>query len=210
MLCHRITKLCRRLDAASNRVTLEWVPGHNNIQGNEHADRLARAGLQRQPTVEPPASLSYLKRKLQEDVLVQWKTSWHRLAERERGATYNTNVQGDPRIQLKVEKLTTLKRTMAAYSQLKLGKGFFKSFSKAIGKADKGECFGSCTALQTPKHLLLHCRHYVQEREKMRKKLGQLTLAKLFNTKAGSVALRAFLDETQIATARWLFAAGAL
>ena len=116
MLCHRITKLCRRLAAASNRVTLEWVPGHNNIQGNEHADRLARAGLQRQLTVEPPASLSYLKRRLQEDVLVQWKTSWHRLAERERGATYNTNVQGDPRIQLKVEKLTTLKRTMAAYS----------------------------------------------------------------------------------------------
>ena len=57
-----------------------------------------RAGLQRELTVEPPASLSYLKRRLQEDVLVQWKASWHRLAERERGATYNTNVQGDPRI----------------------------------------------------------------------------------------------------------------
>ena len=186
------------------------MPGHNNILGNEHADRLARAGLQRTAEREPPASLSYLKRRLQEDVLVQWKASWQSLAERERGATYNTNVQGDPRIQVKVEKLTTLKRTMAAYSQLKLGKGFFKSFSKAIGKDNKGECFGSCTALQTPKHLLLHCKHYVQERKKMRKKLGQLTLVKLFNTKAGSAALRAFLDETEIATARWLFAAGAL
>ena len=97
-------------------MTLQWVPGHNDIQGNEHADRLARAGLERKEGEELPASLSYLKRKLQEDVLVQWKTSWHNLAERERGSTYNTNVQGDPRIRLKVDKLTTLKRTMAAYS----------------------------------------------------------------------------------------------
>ena len=80
-------------------------------------------------------------------MLQQWKASWHRLTGKERGATYNSNVQGNPRIQLKVEKLTTLKRTMAAYSQLKLGKGFFKSFSKAIGKDNKGECFSSYIAL---------------------------------------------------------------
>ena len=210
-LCYDISTLCKSLALAGNRVTLQWVPGHNDIQGNEHADRLARAGLKRKEGEELPASLSYLKRKLQENVLVQWKTSWHNLAERERGSTYNTNVQGDPRIRLKVDKLTTLKRTMAAYSQLKLGKGFFKSFSKAIGKDDKGECFGSCTAFQTPKHLLLHCKHYVQERKKMRERLGsQLTLVKLFNTSAGQQALRAFIDETQIATAQWLFAAGDL
>jgi hypothetical protein len=30
------------------------------------------------------------------------------------------------------------KRVQAAYYQLKLGKGFFKQFSKAIGKDDRG------------------------------------------------------------------------
>ena len=44
----------------------------------------------------------------------------------------------------------------------------------------------------------------------MEKKLGQLTLAKLFNTTAGQQALRAFLYKTEIATAKWLFVAGAL
>jgi hypothetical protein len=32
----------------------------------------------------------------------------------------------------------------AAYYQLKLGKGFFKQFSKGIGKDDRRECFGNC------------------------------------------------------------------
>ena len=56
-------------------MTLEWVPGYHNIRGNKHADRLARAGLQRQLVEEMLASLSYVKRKLQEEVLEQWKTS---------------------------------------------------------------------------------------------------------------------------------------
>jgi len=43
-----------------------------------------------------------------------------------------------------------------------------------------------------------------------RLKLGQLTLAKLFNTIKGQEALRAYLFETQIATAKWLFSAGAI
>jgi hypothetical protein len=52
------------------------------------------------------------------------------------------------------------KHVQAAYYQLKLGKGFFKQFSKAIGKDDRRECFGNCNPLQTPQHLVLHCKHY--------------------------------------------------
>ena len=37
-----------------------------------------------------------------------------------------------------------------------------------------------------------------------------LTLQQLFNTAKGSTALLSFLKETEIATARWLLAAGAL
>jgi hypothetical protein len=102
------------------------------------------------------------------------------------------------------------KRVQAAYYQLKLGKGFFKQFSKAIGKDDRGECFGN--SLQTPEHLLLHCKHYTKERRGLPKGLNkpQLTLPLLFNTSKGSAALLGFLKESEIATARWLVAAGAL
>jgi hypothetical protein len=49
-----------------------------------------------------------------------------------------------------MQPLAGPKRAHAAYYQLKLGKGFLKQFSKAIGKDIKGECFGDCNSLQTP------------------------------------------------------------
>jgi hypothetical protein len=104
------------------------------------------------------------------------------------------------------------KRAQAAYYQLKLGMGFFEQFSKAIGKDDKGECFGDCNSLQTPEHLLLHCKHYRKERRKMTEALDTpiLTLHLLCTTAKGSAALVAFLEKTKVATASWLLAAGAL
>jgi hypothetical protein len=80
--------------------------------------------------------------------------------------------------------------------------GFFKQFSKAIGKDDKGECFGNCNSLQTPEHLRLHCKHYIKERKKMNDALNTplLTLQLLFITAKGSAALVAFLEKTKIAT----------
>jgi hypothetical protein len=66
--------------------------------------------------------------------------------------------------------------------------------------------------LQTPKHLLLHCKHYKKERRKIKDALNRpiLTLELLFITAKGSAALIAFLGKTEIATASWLLAAGAL
>jgi hypothetical protein len=111
-----------------------------------------------------------------------------------------------------MQLLARSKRIEAAYYQLKLGKSFFKQFSKAIGKDDKGECFGNCNSLQTPKHLLLHCKHYRKERNKIKDALNTpiLTLQQLFIAAKGSAALVAFLEKTEIATASWLLAAGAL
>jgi ribonuclease HI len=43
-ICYQITLLCNHL-AKQNKVSISWVPGHREIQGNEHADRLAKAGL---------------------------------------------------------------------------------------------------------------------------------------------------------------------
>jgi hypothetical protein len=102
-----------------------------------------------------------------------------------------------------MQLLAGSKRAQAAYYQLKLGKGFLKQFSKAIGKDDKGECFGNCNFLQTPKNFLLHCKHYKKERKKMKDALNTsfLTLQILFITAKGSAALVAFLEKTKIATA---------
>ena len=209
-ICYEITELCKQL-ARHNKVSISWVPGHREIQGNEHADRLAKAGLKRQAK-DPLTSLSYLKRKAKEEILARWKQEWKETKPAQKGKAYSKATQERPKIAYKMQPLSGPKRVLAAYHQLKLGKGFFKQFSKAIGKDDKGECFGSCRALQTPEHLLLHCKHYRKERKRIANTLDTpvLTLQQLFSTAKGSAALIDFLKETEIATAKWLLAAGAL
>jgi hypothetical protein len=97
-------------------------------------------------------------------------------------------------------------------SACKLGKGFFKQFSKAIGNDDRGVCFGNCNSLETPEHLLLHCKHYAKVRRVLAKAFykPRLILPILFYTTKGSAALLSFLKDTQMATFRWLLAVGAL
>ena len=209
-ICYEITELCRLL-SQNNKIFLSWVPGHREIQGNDHADRLAKAGLKRKAK-DLLTSLSYLKRRAKEDILARWKQEWKDTRPAEKGRAYSKATRDTPKISYKMQLLSGPKRVQAAYYQLKLGQGFFKQFSKAIGKDDKGECFGDCNALQTPAHLLLYCKHYAKERKKMANTLDTptLTLPLLFRTARGSAALLGFLKETEIATARWLLAAGAL
>jgi ribonuclease HI len=212
-ICHEITELCKQLVLHGNKIHLCWVPGRRNIQGNEHADWLAKAGLKRKAK-DPFPSLSYLKRKAKKNILAGWKQDWKDTRPAEKGKVYTTAVQNRPHTtSYKMQTLTGPKRVQAAYYQLKLGKGFFKQFSKAIRKDDRGECFGNCNnSLQTPEHLLQHCKHYTKERRRLTKVLNkpQLTLLLLFNISKGSAALLGFLQETEIATARWLVAAGTL
>jgi hypothetical protein len=53
-----------------------------------------------------------------------------------------------------------------AFFQLKLEKGYFKSFSKVIGKDKEGKCFREYNSIQTPKHLLLDCSLYKIEKRR--------------------------------------------
>ena len=66
-------------------------------------------------------------------------------------------------------------------------------------------------AIQTPKHLLLECRLYREERKEMQRQLSSsLSLEKLFCTEKGRRALFLFLSKTEIATRKWLMEAEAL
>jgi hypothetical protein len=155
-------------------------------------------------------SLAYIGRAAREKILEQWKNNWQQ--NKNKGKHYTRICKGSYSFSLKAPKDKYPKRLQSAFFQLKLGKGYFKSFSRVIGGEDKdGRCFRECRALQTPRHLLLDCNLYREERREMQKKLGSsLSLKKLFCTQKGREALFLFLSRTGIATRKWLITAGSI
>ena len=58
------------------KLTLQWIPGHCNLQGNERADRLAKEGARKEQP-ENPCSYSNIKRILESKSREEWPVrSW--------------------------------------------------------------------------------------------------------------------------------------
>ena len=65
------------LSSYTIHITLQWIPGHNEIQGNEHADKLAKEGTQKVQTDNPctmATAKNILKNQSKEDWLNEWAT----------------------------------------------------------------------------------------------------------------------------------------
>src|SRR3954466_698957 len=208
---YKITQICQKLKQQQNSIYFSWVPGHNKVAGNEHADRLAKAGLKGTLSQEAFTSLSYLQKLAKAKTIESWQTAWKASKIQTKGRLYRRHTGDNPRISLKPNIPSFPRRILSAYYQLKLGKGFFKSHSKTIGKDSYGRCFRNCNATQSPTHLVLYCKHYTKQRKEMAKALGTtLSANRLFNTIKGTKALLSFIQDTKIATLEWLLQAGAI
>ncbi len=183
-LVFKITQSCSYLASKGISINFYWVPSHLGIYGNEIADKLAKKGLSRRKLQSSYTSLAHLERRAREKILEQWKDNWQQ--NKSKGKHYTRICKGNYPFSFKAPKDKYPKRLQSAFFQLKLGKGFFKSFSKTIGKDKEGRCFRDCTAVQTPTHLLLECRLYWEDRKEMQRQIGSsLSLEKLFCTKKG-------------------------
>lgn len=62
-----------------NSVTLIWVPGHSEVEGNTISDLLAKQGASLHPSylINIPTPISTAKTELQEMVIDNWNESWH-------------------------------------------------------------------------------------------------------------------------------------
>ena len=98
-------------------------------------------------------------------MLKEWKNNWQQ--NKNKGKYYTRICKGRYSFSLKALRIKYPKKLQSVFFQLKLGKGYFKSFSKTIGKDKEDRCFRECNSIQTPKHLLLDYSLYKVERKKM-------------------------------------------
>ena len=130
-----------------NNVTLQWIPAHVGIRGNEAADKLAkRATRLTQP--QPPTSYREAKTLLKNSFRSKWKIQ---------NGGYST----------KQDSLHQLNRhSQTKIFRLRTGHCGLRKHMKRLGLVETAEC--ECGAEeQTPFHILQQCTHLEEVRQEV-------------------------------------------
>ena len=128
-------------------VTLQWVPAHVGLSGNEHADRLAKTGGQlSQPT--NPVTYQELKLLLHARYRARWDSH-----------NNGYHASQDPIRQLERHHQTIIFR-------LRTGHCCLRSHLKRIGVSDTPTCECGLSD-ETPDHILQSCPRFSRERREM-------------------------------------------
>jgi ribonuclease HI len=194
-----INSLTTALQAIRTQLHVHWVPGHTDIVGNEVADRLAKIATTSDQPNFPITTLSFLRRAIRAQKGVDWMREWEL-------SHHGRSYHGKPTLRFGDFYRKGSRQQTSQLLAMRTGHGYFKSYLHRIPSSaiDNPRC--SCgSASQTPKHLLLDCRHFRRQRKELKRTVGQLPmdLHTLLHTKKGLEATAEFLAETGIGTRSW-------
>lgn len=187
-------------------ISLSWVPGHSNIKGNIEADTLAKMGTEDPPN-EVPTSQAFIRAKSRQITSDNWFEDFSKYKEKAQRKNPSTYAGQYPvMIKRKMSSYQKVERKIiSAFYQLKVGHGYFKSYLHRIKMTTSDRCPCNGSTKQTPRHLILECKYYKNERRTMMQDIGisRPTMAVLFQTSKGTKAMLDFISKTKISTRDW-------
>ena len=177
------------LDACpDNKVMICWTPGHQDVQGNERADKLAKAATSR-PSTEPP-SITHLRRKAKQQPVDQWVQEWK--SDPPNGRFAIADRRAPSPIQT-THFILINRKTFAKTIQCRTGHAFIGNYYKYFVPTEPTQCH--CGArLQTRAHILKDCPKYDLFRDSLSNVSEELDLAIILGTKPGIAALSEFIE----------------
>ena len=155
------------------KLTVVWIPGHCNIEGNERTDSEAKEAATN-PALHTSFNYSPLKSSRIQYIKAaakgQWTKQWTestRTARQLRQITLKHGVKCGP----KIYKSITNRNISAMIMQLRTGHCGLNGYLNRFGKKDSPYCecgYGK----ETVEHFLLECRRYRDQRKTLRKSIG--------------------------------------
>lgn len=139
-------------------VDLEWIPSHIGVEGNDKADREAKAALAHLPVdINIPLIKSEIKTLLDIKIIEDWQ-NW-----------YNGSVTGkftkniQPIVHLKPKKVKGNKQIVDTYTRLRMGYTRLAGHLYKLNRHPDGKC-QECQVLETVEHYVLKCVRFDLQR----------------------------------------------
>jgi ribonuclease HI len=192
-------------------VSISWVPGHRDIAGNEQADLQAKAGARGAGTVIASVPTKReIKLEIQQELLGEWQRRWEVDTKGRHRFAVDSTIQRRYRPPAK-------RRDDVLLTRLRLGTVRLAGWRATILRDGDGHCAACGAPWEDLLHLLLRCRAWQHQRERLRrdcgvgpgamsrwKLLGDLPTGRELDARVG--ALRRFLVDTR--RLEWITLAG--
>jgi ribonuclease HI len=157
-----------------SNVVLYWIPGHSGIEGNEEADKLAKAAT-REQSEEPPQRDGkpwYLVRLALKKANIEKGSLPSGPPRRAETGKFTRKIDAALHLGKSAELYQQMNSAEAAIlTQLRTGKTFLKEYLHKIKASETAAC--DCGLTESIAHFLFSCSRWVRQRAKLRRQHGE-------------------------------------
>ncbi|ODM18159.1 hypothetical protein SI65_06030 [Aspergillus cristatus] len=163
--------IAKRLHARGCQTTIQWVPGHAGIEGNERADQAAKQAASKPPGRGPrEISLAFTCRARTEAIIAQ-RQRWHNKELGQRSQQGQRTYRPQRNWRLDPAAAIAPKHLASRYFQLKSGHAAIGTYLHRIQVREDATCEGCGISRETIHHLLFECREWRHQRNRLYKDL---------------------------------------
>ena len=142
------------------KITLQWIPGHSGVNGNERADLLAKEGASKEQQ-NVPVDQSTVRKILQNNSKEEWNNRWAR-------GTTGRSVFQEMSKPNKYDHINQLNRPeQCIIFRLRTGHGIFNAHLNRINPMHEPLCRNCPHPYETASHILFECPGLVKERKEL-------------------------------------------